>query len=47
MCVNFSASQFAYQADLIPKVLADADLDPEGLRLETSTTPTPTERLAA
>jgi diguanylate cyclase (GGDEF)-like protein/PAS domain S-box-containing protein len=33
MCVNFSASQFAYQADLIPKVLGDADLDPEGLRL--------------
>jgi EAL domain-containing protein (putative c-di-GMP-specific phosphodiesterase class I) len=34
MCVNFSASQFAYQADLIPKTLGDADLDPEGLRLE-------------
>jgi diguanylate cyclase (GGDEF)-like protein/PAS domain S-box-containing protein len=34
MCVNFSVSQFAYQADLIPKVLSDAGLDPEGLRLE-------------
>jgi diguanylate cyclase (GGDEF)-like protein/PAS domain S-box-containing protein len=34
MCVNFSASQFAYQADLIPKVLSDTGLDPEGLRLE-------------
>ncbi len=34
MCVNFSASQFVYQADLIPKVLSDTGLDPEGLRLE-------------
>jgi EAL domain-containing protein (putative c-di-GMP-specific phosphodiesterase class I) len=32
--VNFSASQFVYQADLIPKVLSDTGLDPEGLRLE-------------
>jgi len=34
MCVNFSASQFVYQADLIPKVLSDTGLDPEGLRVE-------------
>jgi EAL domain-containing protein (putative c-di-GMP-specific phosphodiesterase class I) len=34
MCVNFSASQFVYQADLIPQVLSDTGLDPEGLQLE-------------
>ena len=34
MCVNFSASQFVYQADLIPKVLSETGLAPEGLRLE-------------
>jgi EAL domain-containing protein (putative c-di-GMP-specific phosphodiesterase class I) len=34
MCVNFSASQFAYHADLIPKVLGDTGLDPNILRLE-------------
>jgi diguanylate cyclase (GGDEF)-like protein/PAS domain S-box-containing protein len=34
MCVNFSASQFVYQADLIPKVLSDTGLDPENLQLE-------------
>jgi EAL domain-containing protein (putative c-di-GMP-specific phosphodiesterase class I) len=34
MCVNFSASQFTYQADLVPKVLSETGLDPECLRLE-------------
>jgi EAL domain-containing protein (putative c-di-GMP-specific phosphodiesterase class I) len=34
MCVNFSASQFAYHADLIPKVLGDTGLDPNVLQLE-------------
>jgi diguanylate cyclase (GGDEF)-like protein/PAS domain S-box-containing protein len=34
VCVNFSASQFARQADLIPKVLADTGLDPRALAIE-------------
>ena len=34
MCGNFSAIQFVYQADLIPQVLSDTGLDPEGLQLE-------------
>ena len=34
VCVNFSASQFACRADLIPKVLADTGLDPRALAIE-------------
>ncbi len=34
MSVNFSAQQFARQADLIPQVLSDAGLDPEALTIE-------------
>jgi diguanylate cyclase (GGDEF)-like protein/PAS domain S-box-containing protein len=34
MSVNFSASQFAHQADLIPKVLNDTGLDPRALVIE-------------
>jgi diguanylate cyclase (GGDEF)-like protein/PAS domain S-box-containing protein len=32
--VNFSVSQFAHQADLIPKVLSDTGLDPRALVIE-------------
>jgi diguanylate cyclase (GGDEF)-like protein/PAS domain S-box-containing protein len=34
MSVNFSASQFVHQADLIPKVLHDTGLDPRALVIE-------------
>ena len=34
MSVNFSASQFVHQADLIPKVLNDTGLDPRSLVIE-------------
>ncbi len=34
MSVNFSASQFAHQADLVAKILNDTGLDPSGLQLE-------------
>ncbi|HET7269820.1 MAG TPA: EAL domain-containing protein, partial [Rubrobacter sp.] len=34
MSVNFSASQFVHQADLIPKVLQDTGLDPGALVIE-------------
>ncbi|HEY6689634.1 MAG TPA: PAS domain S-box protein [Rubrobacter sp.] len=34
MSVNFSASQFVHQADLIPKVLNDTGLDPRALVIE-------------
>jgi EAL domain-containing protein (putative c-di-GMP-specific phosphodiesterase class I) len=34
MSVNFSASQFSHQAELIPEVLSDVGLDPGSLRLE-------------
>jgi len=34
MSVNFSASQFSHQADLIPEVLSDVGLDPSSLHLE-------------
>ena len=34
MSVNFSASQFVHQADLIPKVLNDTGLDPSALVIE-------------
>jgi EAL domain-containing protein (putative c-di-GMP-specific phosphodiesterase class I) len=34
MSVNFSASQFVHQADLIPKVLHDTGLDPSSLIIE-------------
>jgi EAL domain-containing protein (putative c-di-GMP-specific phosphodiesterase class I) len=34
MGVNLSTGQFSQQPDLIPKVLADTGLDPEGLQLE-------------
>jgi EAL domain-containing protein (putative c-di-GMP-specific phosphodiesterase class I) len=34
MSVNFTASQFARQADLIPKVLSDTGLDPRALVIE-------------
>lgn len=34
MSVNFSASQFVHQADLIPKVLHDTGLDPSALIIE-------------
>jgi EAL domain-containing protein (putative c-di-GMP-specific phosphodiesterase class I) len=34
MSVNFSASQFSHQSDLIPKILSDTGLTPQGLQLE-------------
>jgi EAL domain-containing protein (putative c-di-GMP-specific phosphodiesterase class I) len=34
MSVNFSASQFVHQADVIPKVLHDTGLDPSALVIE-------------
>ena len=34
MTVNFSASQFARQSELIPKVLAETGLDPQALAIE-------------
>jgi diguanylate cyclase (GGDEF)-like protein len=34
MSVNLSASQFSHQSDLIPKILSDTGLNPQGLQLE-------------